>query len=339
MPKINEKQAKEFLDNINENDKVAIIHHDDLDGFASGILFYDFCKNKNVKEIKTLVFSYNTLDKNYFKEELKNCNKVLIGDIAPSGINKIKEAIKNKEIFYTDHHPKDTEVPKEILELRFENKYIPSSRTTQELTNLKKWLGVAGTIADAGERYEENQEYINNFLEDNNFELENFKNEIVFPISNLLIYFENNLKKAFEILIKIKNPKDLENIKKYSNEISKEINYFYEKFEKEKEVIGKMNLFYCEPTFKTRSAIISKISYKYPEKIFILATPDKNKKINLSARNQSRDFDVAEISRNAIKNFPESFAGGHKAAAGGNIRQEDFQKFKENLKKYFEKQE
>ena len=48
MPKITFDQAKEFLDNITSGDKVAIIHHDDLDGFASGILFYDFYKTKGV---------------------------------------------------------------------------------------------------------------------------------------------------------------------------------------------------------------------------------------------------------------------------------------------------
>ena len=50
MPEITFSQAKEFLNNITDKDHVAIIHHDDGDGFCAGILYYDWCKNKNAKK-------------------------------------------------------------------------------------------------------------------------------------------------------------------------------------------------------------------------------------------------------------------------------------------------
>ena len=56
MPKINFNQAKEFLNNITSEDKVAVVHHDDGDGFCSGILLYDWCKKKEA-EVKTFTFS------------------------------------------------------------------------------------------------------------------------------------------------------------------------------------------------------------------------------------------------------------------------------------------
>jgi len=49
MPEITFQQAKEFLNNITRKDKVAVIHHDDGDGFCAGILYYDWCKLKKPK--------------------------------------------------------------------------------------------------------------------------------------------------------------------------------------------------------------------------------------------------------------------------------------------------
>ena len=46
MPQITFQETKEFLDNITSEDKVAIIHHDDGDGFCAGIIYYDWCKDK-----------------------------------------------------------------------------------------------------------------------------------------------------------------------------------------------------------------------------------------------------------------------------------------------------
>ena len=66
MPSISFIQAKEFLDNITDRDNIAIIHHDDGDGFCSGILFYDWCKKKGAK-VENFVFLIN-------KSSFKNYN-------------------------------------------------------------------------------------------------------------------------------------------------------------------------------------------------------------------------------------------------------------------------
>ena len=171
MPKITFQEAKEFLDNITSEDKVAIIHHDDLDGFASGILMYDFCKSKNI-EPKSFAA---TLKGNIFEEileELKTFNTIIITDIAPVFLPENLEELKDKKILYIDHHQKNTEIPEFILELRTpSDKYIPASRTCQELTEEKRWLGVAGTVADVGYKYPENDKYINSFLKIQSFQL------------------------------------------------------------------------------------------------------------------------------------------------------------------------
>ena len=95
--KVTKKQAKEFLEKINGDDKVAIIHHDDLDGFASGILFYDYCASKNCKNIKTFAMSLGPKMFDELMDELKSVDKILIADLAPSFL-KALTPLKNKLI-------------------------------------------------------------------------------------------------------------------------------------------------------------------------------------------------------------------------------------------------
>ena len=172
--KINQQQAKEFLDNISSEDKVAIIHHNDLDGFASGILFTEWCENKGAKT-KNFIANYGEWNP---ENSLEGFNKIILTDIAPGGLLEINLPLK-KEIFYTDHHPGKEQIPEKILELRTTNKgYLPSSRTAGELTNIKPWLALAGVISDSGDLYPENKQYLEQTLKELNLSLEEFKTRI-----------------------------------------------------------------------------------------------------------------------------------------------------------------
>lgn len=334
MPEITFAQAKDFLDNITNEDKVAIVHHDDLDGFGSGVVLYDWCKNKNA-ETKSFPAS---LTEDMFKnilDELKNFNTILIADIPPAFISEELKKLKDKKILYIDHHQKDTDISNFILELRTpEDKYIPTSRTCQELTQLKLWLGVTGTIADVGYKYPENDEYINTFLEKNNTSLNKFEKEVVHPITALLIYFREDMPKAFEILKEINNFNELKEVKKYADKVENEIQEKVKAFETEHEKIGDIYFYYFEPKFSIKSIVGSNISLKNPEKTLILATPLNKERINLSFRNQAGKMDMNKMARETTKNLESSSGGGHKRAGGGFILTKDLKKFKQNIKNY-----
>ena len=109
MPEITLQEAKEFLDNITSEDRVAIIHHDDGDGFCSGILYYDYAKSKGA-ETKQFVFSFGKWDN---QTNLETFDKIIITDVAPDGLIEINLPT-GKEILYTDHHPKETSIPSAV---------------------------------------------------------------------------------------------------------------------------------------------------------------------------------------------------------------------------------
>ena len=114
MPEITFQEAKQFLENITSEDKVAIIHHDDGDGFCSGILYYDWCKSKNA----TVEHFTYSIGKSHLKEfELEKFNKIIVCDLAPDFMAEEFERIKDKKILYADHHKRDRPIPEEILEL------------------------------------------------------------------------------------------------------------------------------------------------------------------------------------------------------------------------------
>jgi len=330
MPKITFDEAKEFLDNIKPEDKVAIIHHDDGDGFASGILFYDWCKQKGAK-VENIIFGYRIGNE---KPNLEPFNKIIITDIAPSGIKELALPLE-KEIFYTDHHPQDISTPEELLELRTTDEgYIPSARTTGELTGIKKWLSVAGTVTDAGDLYPENEKFINELLKEKKLTVGEFRKKYTNIFTNTLIYFHKDLQKAFNIIKEIKSLEEFKKLDKYSEAIENELGQVVKKYEEKKEKLGDVNFFYFETKFYIKKALAAIISRNNPEETIIFATPQDDKYLSLSARNQSRKRDMVELLRAGIKGLENSGTGGHVPAAGGTIKTKDLEKFKKNIREY-----
>ncbi len=333
MPPITQTQAKEFLNNISKKDSIAIIHHDDPDGFVSGILYYDWCKNKKAT---TKQFTYTIRTTKLKELNLKKFNKIIICDLASNFMAKELELIKDKEIFYTDHHPKEGQFPKNTLELITTNQgYIPSSRTAGELTGIKPWLALSGTISDCGHYYPENQNYINKNLKELNMTMEEFQKQITNTITNFLVYLDKNYKKAFKILQKIDTPQKISNLKEYSEPVKNEIQKFVEKYEEKREKLGNINFYYFEPKFSVKGPVCGIISGKDLDKTYIFASPKKHtNKITLSARNTHKKVNTVKLLKAGIKGLNESNAGGHIQAAGGIILAKDLERFKRNIREY-----
>jgi len=335
MPEITLSQAKEFLDNIGNKDSVAIIHHDDLDGFASGILMYDWCKNKNAKVEH---FAYHIGKGSLKNYSLEKFNKIIITDVAPDLIGEDFELIKDKEVLYTDHHPLAQPIPEEILELRtIDEGYIPSSRTAQELTQLKPWLGLAGTIGDMGDIHQENGKYIDNILKSEKISLDKFKEQVSSIITNTLVYFGKKTEKIFGILKDINSIKEVAQLRIYSEPVEDEIQKYVEEYESKREKLGDVNFYYLDPKLSVKSIVSAIISRKYPEEIFILASPKVNDNIALSARNKNKKTTGKKMLEAGTAGLEDSRYGGHEAAAGGIIQAKDLDKFKKNIREFLER--
>jgi len=332
MPKINFSEAKKWLEKINSNDKILVIHHNDGDGYASGIIFYDWCKQKKA-EVENFPFTYKA---NIKVPNLNKFNKIIVTDIAPAGIEELDLPL-NKEIFYTDHHPLDVPVPEEILELRTTDEgYIPSARTAGELTGIKKWLSVMGTVTDAGDLYPENDSYIKELLEKEKLSVGEFREKYSNVFTNTLIYFHNEQQKAFEIIKEINSLEEFKKLEKYSEAIENEIQKIVEEYNTKKEMLGDINFFYFETKFYIKKALAAITSRNNPEETIIFATPQDDKYLSISARNQSKKKDMAKLLKAGIKGLENAGAGGHIPAAGATIQKKDLEKFKQQIRQSVE---
>ena len=294
MPQITQAQAKEFLNNITEKDNVAIIHHDDSDGFCSGILFYDWCKSKKAK---AQYFAYTIRTTKLKNLDLTKFNKIILSDLASDFMIEELELIKDKQVFYTDHHPVEGKIPEEVLSLTTSDQgYIPSSRTAGELTEIKPWLALAGTISDSGHYYPENQTFINNHLKQLNTTLENFQQNVTSIITNFLVYFNKDYPEAFKILQKINSIDEISKLKKYSDPVEKEVQHFVTQYETKKEKLGDINFYYFETNFSVKrseehtSELQSHSFISYA----VFCLKKKNKKNN---NDKSKTYQIQQRSR------------------------------------------
>ncbi len=338
MVKVNQEQAKEFLETINKEDSITIFCHTDLDGFASGVLFYDFCISKGCKYIEVHPIDYG-LSK-ILDFDLTKTNRILIADLAPAMvIEDIKKVSSSIKVFYTDHHPeeKGSNLPKNILELRTTKEgYIPSSRTVYELCGGKKWLAIAGVISDFGDEYDINKDFIESFLKESGKSLDYIKKDITYTISRAIIYFEKHTESNFFDMLK--DIEYMEDVNPALNNLEKPVKEEFEKcledFKKNSEKMGKINFYYFKPEYNIKSFIINFISSRNKKEIYIFATPKTDVLIGLSARNQSKEYDVSKLLHGCLEGITGGSAGGHKEAAGGQIPKKELEKFKQNLRKY-----
>jgi single-stranded DNA-specific DHH superfamily exonuclease len=336
MTKITKKEAINFLNKIKKSDKVAIIHHDDGDGYCSGIILNDHCK---LKGAKTKNFQYSLGTTSLQELPLKKFNKIIITDISTKETKDQFEGLLEKEILYIDHHPKFP-LPKEIKAyLTADSGYIPASRTAYELTKIKRWLGLIGTISDSGEIYKENNKFIKESLEEIGLTLTKFKNDYAYILCDTIIYFENKKRDTFKKLSKIKSLEEIDKLKKYADEVEKEIVKELIFFKKEKETSGNTNFYELNPKFNIKSIIISILSKENPEKIFIFFSKKKaNKKyLKISARHQGKNANLPKLLSIGMKGLEKTNCGGHKRSSGGQILTKDKEKFKRNIKDYLSK--
>ncbi|MFH0833295.1 MAG: DHH family phosphoesterase [archaeon] len=328
MTEMNFNQAKIFLNNITSENKVAIIHHNDGDGFTAAILLFNFLKNKNIYPA-TFSFAIN----NQKKLNLKKFNTILVVDLAPSIISKTLQTIQHKKVFYTDHHPKDTQIPKQILEYRTKSE-ISSAKTIYNLVGGNELFEAMAQFVDAGWLQKENRKILNKFLKKNKMTSKKFNEQVAYKIVRTIDYFHNKPKKAFKKLKSINSLNDLNRLNKYDSKVGEEIKKLTGQYKTKKQKIGNINFYYFKPKYPIKSAIINEISYAHPKQTYIFATPTANDKkiISLSARNQTKKIDMAQLLKIGIKNLENANAGGHIPAAGATIQSKDLNQFKQNLK-------
>jgi len=328
-----------FVDSINEDDKVGIITHTDLDGIASAIFLEKILNSKGIQVDSIFFTGYK---KDIFKNiipKLNKITKVFLTDMYADGIDAQGfEKLKNNcETFVIDHHPVVNKNAKNTIKTESSDcSAYALFDLGEEIINKEKWkmLLYATMISEMSYKNPENMEFLKkdypNLSEENI--LSSSPGELAKTISGALIYFSSLKRDLIEIYNLIKK-QDFETIKKYNKEVQKEIDFHLKEIKEKAQYFPKKDLYlyYFNPNFNITSVIGTIFSCEHKNSsIIILSDIDENK-IKVSARNQNKKQDMSALLKKGIQGLDDAVAGGHVPAAGGSFLKKDLNKFKENI--------
>jgi single-stranded DNA-specific DHH superfamily exonuclease len=337
--KVNYNEARRFLESISPKDKIAIYTHIDLDGLTSGILFEEFCKKRKCDNVEVFFL-------NYGGQRISDCNpsrfnKFLIADLAPSAVAKDLELLSHGDTLYTDHHQEDltNKIGREVLELRTTSEgFFPSSRTVFELTEKenkeKLWLATLGIFGDAGYLYPENSEFLERAYRKLGLTRDQLM-EFTKKFGDVLVYFAQDLSVAKRELSSLQGLESITELARFYEPVEEEMSRLLRDYKQNRETEGEKVFYLLDTKFPSiKSPFINRISSTNSLKVFVFANLKDKLNISLSARNQSRNYDVSKMLDSLTRKLEGSNSGGHSFAAGGNIRTEDLGEFKKRFREY-----
>ena len=331
-----EERFFDFISNLNDKDKIALISHTDLDGIGAAKVINSVVGADTVKFLQ-----YNEIDE-VLAEQLKidGYNKIIFSDlyVERGEVLKILESFM-EGILILDHHPaiKDWNSKKTVF-IKAEEGYCATYLCyelfgkTKDIEKLD-WLVACSCIADfcnvknadwmktVFAKYEDETK----FSERIGFVYEDVKKSKIYKlqwdIALATIYFKDNLKKVFDAIGDSFG--DIGDIGEHVANIQGEIDSYLLKFEEQKKEFSEGYVFVSTPKFSLGSIISNLISSGYPDKV-ILIISEKEEGYSVSARCQNARIDMGIFVRKLISGLEGASGGGHRPAAGAYFLKKDF---------------
>lgn len=354
--------AKEYLDQIKEDDDVVILHHWDMDGISSSAIISKILEKTRGKPADTVKIpsqrAYHLEEED--EELIEQADKLIILDfnLEAEELEQVQEEL-NTPVLVVDHHEFD-EIPEQVAFVnprQYDKEvYIPCSKITYEIATLYemedeiRWIAGLGIIQDFGadsspeifQKLKEGHQAL--FPEE--ITQENLAKKCEYgrysSVLNIKPYKNSHhySKLAYKALMKSKSLEELEAQEEYRKvykvylEMQDEFNRVMEDYEEEREIDRENMIIFFElqSDFNITSSIATNMSTKTPDWIHLVI--QEKDEINISARCQSGRVNLGELLLEAL---PEEAledgaeAGGHKKAAGASMKEEYLPEFKQNF--------
>jgi oligoribonuclease NrnB/cAMP/cGMP phosphodiesterase (DHH superfamily) len=335
-----EKRFFDFISNITDKDKIAVISHGDMDGMVPVLI------------IERVLGKIDFLE---FPDPKKDIILSLISQLKKSKINKIiitdlnlnnessdtqKELEKFAEILIIDHHQavKDFNTEKTVFILTEKKFNVGLStyylfRKFQNLDSID-FMAAISVITDYS--WEENAEFLKEIEKKYKLKPEKDIHESDLGKFTRIIeycnaFFRKSPLKFYKLLKQVKNLCDVCKLVKYSNKVEKDIENTSKDFLKNKETYNWGYLYNDKSKYSIAIKAISSLKDLEQNKLFVTYRKEDDGLVHISARRQDSKLNCADVLKQAVKGLREASAGGHVPAAGGRVMTKDFKKFKENL--------
>ncbi len=340
---ISQEQLREIRSKLEFAQNPLFFFDNDVDGLCAFlILRRAIGRGKGV-----VIKSFPDLKERYVKkvEEL-NPDAVFILDKAELS-KEFAEAVEKKNIpmIWIDHH--ETKTSKEIIEKTSYYNSLPEAEPTtyiaQKVFNRQEdlWLAVIGCIGDVYM-----PDFVKKFAEQNP-ELLSSKisafdalhsteiGKMVRMLNFGMMDTTTNVVALIKYLFRANGPRDILEENQYTKQFQKryaELNKFYNKqVEKAEANFDEKSpvLFFSYSGKTSMSAeIANRLYFNHKDKLIVVAFK-RPEKVNISVRGS----DALKITKLAIANIDDATGGGHKEATGAMVPIDDFEKFKENIKR------
>jgi nanoRNase/pAp phosphatase (c-di-AMP/oligoRNAs hydrolase) len=334
-----EKRFFDFISTLNEKDKIALLCHNDGDGIVSAVIASKVLGK--IDYVNIVNYQPGMLAQLAKWLEIKKINKIIAVDLA---LFEDKESIKMFEKFaqvlIIDHHPfkEDLNSDKTIF-LKAATEFPASYMCYylfSRIQEIPEWLAILGILSDTTPfRY--NKENAEKIYEDFNIPGEKHDlYDLSVTVNLALIYFKDKEKKVYDIVQNAKLPKELKVLERYSSVINKEVEKYQKDFESNHEDFKGLTFYFYKPKYSINSMLSTLISTKQQDKVFVFVA-DMDNELHISARRQDGRLDCGMLLKEAVKDIPDSTAGGHVPAAGARVPSIYLDKFKENLIRTYSK--
>ena len=337
---LTEKHYNEIRQELDNCKRPLFFFDDDPDGLCSFLLFYRYAREgkgivvKSTPELKPMFL--RTVE-NYSPDKIFILDKPMV---SPDFIDAVKVPI-----IWIDHHNIIENSGTKYYNSRKDGFGEPASCICYRVVKQDLWIAACGAVADwclpdfSAEFSKEYPDLLPAEIKKPEKALYETKlGELIKILSFILKGKTSDVLSCVKILTRIKTPYEL------LNEETAQAKFIIKRFKKvKKEYDGlldealkqsktdKMIIFtYSDKRMSFTGDLSNELLYMFPEKIILVAR-EKSGEMKCSLRS-SGPVSVFEILKKALVGI-EGYGGGHEHACGLCIKNKDFKRFVENIKK------
>jgi single-stranded DNA-specific DHH superfamily exonuclease len=336
---IPEKQINEIREELRHCKRPIFFFHDDPDGLCSFLLFY-----RHLKEGKGVVIKTHPRISEMFIRKVNEygADKVFVLDIAMVDQDFIDNV--KLPVVWVDHHDPLERNNVKYFNPRIHGENEPPSSICYKVVNQDLWIAMVGCIGDwfipefKDEFCKKYPDLMDASIDKPEEALFNTKlGKLVKMLSFNLKGKTQEVIKSAKVLTRIESPYEI------LDRTSPKGNFIYKKYQKIKESYDellenavknktedKILLFtYTHDKISLTKELSNELLYKFPEKIIIVAR-EKSGEMKCSIRT-SGEKSLSDALAKALVGI-DGYGGGHENACGAVIKNEDFEKFVDNLR-------
>ncbi len=331
-----------FIRSINEEDRVALISHTDLDGVVAAKVV-----QMMVNPLLVSFVNYEELAQPLVDElREQRITRVIFTDLYIGNELFLKKLEEFAHVLILDHHlaQRDWNSSRTTF-LKVENGYCAGYMCYSLFSKLKglhelEWLVACSCISDychvkpsewlasVYAKHADTFEQVGTYVRTSGplWDLQE-------TLSLAIIYFKDRARGLNHVLNSLGTTYgDIGDLARHADDVKREIERLLGLFESEKQAFPGGYLFECDPRFQCSSMVSSILSGRDISHIIITLRPDAHAPIyHVSARRQDKQQDMAAFLKNLVEGLEEGDAGGHVPAAGGHFLKKDFGEFKRRL--------